>query len=99
MWQKGNTWSIGGVREIGFKSNTDLLMVLSSQGRGIFDCMKDKKIGRDHFDYYMEKWDSDLGIVEGFGFHDALRRLVYIGGGIDKYRCVARPYPDSGVGR
>ena len=67
MWQKRNIWAIGGLREIGFKSNSDLLMVLSSQGRGIFDCKKDEKVERDNFDYYMEKWDSDLGIVEGFG--------------------------------
>lgn len=67
MWQKRNIWAIGGLREIGFKSNSDLLIVLSSQGRGIFDCEKDEKVERDNFDYYMEKWDSDLGIVEGFG--------------------------------
>ncbi|MFK8006104.1 MAG: hypothetical protein AB8H03_07020 [Saprospiraceae bacterium] len=42
-------------------------MVLSSKGRGIFDCLKDKKVGRDYLDYYMEHWESELGIVEGFG--------------------------------
>ncbi|WP_298514788.1 hypothetical protein [uncultured Kordia sp.] len=67
MWEKRNMWAIGGLREIGFKPNSDLLMVLSSQGRGVFDCIKDEKIARDHFDYYAEKWDSDLGIVEGIG--------------------------------
>jgi len=67
MWHKTGNWAIGGLQEIGFNSNSDLLMVLSSQGRGIFDCVKNEKIGRDYFDYYMENWDSDLGIVEGFG--------------------------------
>lgn len=67
MWQKRNIWAIGGLLEIGFKSNSDLLMVLSSQGRGIFDCIKGEKIERDNFDYYMEKWNSELGIVDGFG--------------------------------
>jgi hypothetical protein len=41
--EKGNTWAIGGLREIGFQFKADLLMVLSSQGRGIFDCIKTKK--------------------------------------------------------
>ncbi|MEM8523458.1 MAG: hypothetical protein AAGG68_02385 [Bacteroidota bacterium] len=67
MWQKRSFWAVGGLREIGFKSNSDLLMVLSSQGRGIFDCITNKKIGRDYLDYYMEDWDENSGIVEGFG--------------------------------
>jgi hypothetical protein len=67
MWQKRKIWAIGGLLEIGFKSNSDLLMVLSSQGRGIFNCSMVKRIERDHFDYYREKWNSDLGIAEGFG--------------------------------
>ena len=78
MWQKRNNWTIGGLLEIGFKPNSDLLMVLSSQGRGIFDCLKDEKIGRDYFDYYMEKWDSEQGIVEGFGISNATKQLHFL---------------------
>lgn len=67
MWTKLNTWAIGGLREIGFKSNTDFLMVLSSQGRGLFDCLKNEKIARDPYDYYNMDWDSETGKVEGVG--------------------------------
>lgn len=67
MWKKRNIWAIGGLREIGFQPNSDLLLVLSGQGRGIFDCIADKKIERDYYDYYMEDWDSKVGIVEGIG--------------------------------
>lgn len=67
MWQKRRVWAIGGLREIGFKPNSDLLMVLSSHGRRIFDCIKDERVERDNSDYYLDKWDSVFGIVEGFG--------------------------------
>lgn len=70
MWEKKVEWAIGGLLEIGFKSNSDLLMVLSSQGRGIFDCLTAERIGRDYIDYYNEKWDCGTGIVEGFGVLD-----------------------------
>ncbi len=71
MWTKKEIFAIGGLREIGFKPKSDLLMVLSSQGRGIFDCEKAEKIDRDYFDYYMEEWDSENGKVEGFGVLDS----------------------------
>ena len=60
-------YSIGGLREVGFKKGSDIIMVLSSQGRGIFDCLECEKIERDPYDYYTHDWDPDTGLVKGIG--------------------------------
>lgn len=60
-------YSIGGLREVGFKKGSDIIMVLSSQGRGIFDCLECEKIERDPYDYYTHDWDSYTGLVKGIG--------------------------------
>lgn len=67
MWTERNSWAVGGLLEIGYQPETDIIFVLSSQGRGIFDVITDQKIDRDYSDYYIEKWDHTTGIVEGFG--------------------------------
>lgn len=47
-WKK-STFAIGGLTEIGFsKHNPNLLLVISSQGRGIIDCEKNELIERDN---------------------------------------------------
>ena len=70
MWIKRNSWAIGGLRELGFKPDTDYLMVLSSQGRGLFDCLKNEKIARDPYDYYNMEWNSETGKVKGIGIFE-----------------------------
>ena len=67
MWQLKNEWAVGGLLEAGFHTGTDLLMVLSGQGRGIFDCMDGIQIARDNTDFYRKQWDAATGIVTGFG--------------------------------
>jgi hypothetical protein len=67
MWVKIANFGVGGLREVGFYQNTNLLLVLSSDGRGLFDCLKGEKIARDYVDYYSEKWNSETGLVEGIG--------------------------------
>ena len=58
---------VGGLREIGFIKNSDFLMVLGGGGRTVFDCLSSIKYARDRSDYYSEKWNSNTGIIEGFG--------------------------------
>jgi len=67
MWKLKNNFGIGGLREIGFYEDSNYLLVLSSQGRGLFDCWTGEKISRDTYDYYMNDWNSDNGIVKGIG--------------------------------
>ncbi len=66
MWKKIGDIAVGGLREVGYNNNEEYLVVLSSNGRGIFSCKTGQKVARDYDDYYMEKYDSDNGIVEGF---------------------------------
>lgn len=66
MYTHKETFAIGGLFEVGFAPNQDLLMVLSSQGQGIFDCTKGEKIARLHNDlewsnYYKEGTYSIIG--------------------------------------
>src|SRR6266536_2554437 len=52
-WRK-TVFSIGGLSEIGFsKQNSNLLLVISSQGRGLIDCQSCELIERD----YDTNWD------------------------------------------
>jgi len=46
MWTHKNTLAIGGLENVGFATNQDLLTVLSSQGQGIFDCITAEKNAR-----------------------------------------------------
>lgn len=67
LYTKTDSFAVGGLREIGFYEDTELLLVLSSHGRGLFDCVTGTKIARDYSDYYTESWDHETGIVEGIG--------------------------------
>lgn len=67
FYTKSESFAVGGLREIGFYEDTELLLVLSSQGRGLFDCATGTKIARDYADYYTQSWDHKTGIVEGIG--------------------------------
>ena len=37
-WRRQSTHAIGGLMAVGFGERSDLLLVVSSQGRGVFDC-------------------------------------------------------------
>lgn len=78
MWIRKNVWAIGGLREIGFLENSDILMVLSSQGRGIFNCLNAERIERDRTDFYSEEWNPDNGIVNGIGAYE--NEIFFCGG-------------------
>src|SRR5690348_11801946 len=42
--------TVGGLTEVGFADDSELLLVLSMQGRGIFDCASGQRIFRDDDD-------------------------------------------------
>jgi hypothetical protein len=42
-----NDWAVGGLTNVGFAPNSDLLLVLSSAGRGVFDTLANQKLARD----------------------------------------------------
>ncbi len=51
-WRRVGSFAVGGLAAVGFASNTDLLLVVSSPGRGVFDCLEGQKIDRDPSDSF-----------------------------------------------
>jgi len=63
-WTRKSTFAIGGFEYFGFSEASDILVVLSTQGRGLIDMAKDEKIARDDSTNYV--LDESLLISEGF---------------------------------
>lgn len=53
-WKLLATFAVGGLTEIGYAPDSDALLVVSSQGRGLFDCLSARRIARDR----EEMWDG-----------------------------------------
>ncbi|WP_426713551.1 hypothetical protein [Chromobacterium violaceum] len=51
-WKKLGIVSVGGLRTVGFDRNSELLLVVSSAGRGVIDCTTCAKLARDDAEYY-----------------------------------------------
>lgn len=65
-WEVSGRFAVGGLSGIGFSKNAELLLVISSSGRGVIDCMLGKKISRD--DEADGDWYKPFELVcEGIG--------------------------------
>jgi hypothetical protein len=51
-WSLLATLAVGGLREVGFDRHSELLLVVSSAGRGVIDCTNATKVARDDSEYY-----------------------------------------------
>lgn len=51
-WQQASVIAVGGLRAVGFDRHTDQLLVVSTQGRSIVDCLSGQKIARDNEEYF-----------------------------------------------
>lgn len=47
-WIRSGVHAVGGLTEVGYAEGTDLLLVVSSQGRGVFDALSGERVARDH---------------------------------------------------
>ena len=65
-WELLANYTVGGLFQVGYASGSDLLLVLSSQGRGIFDCVTGKKLARDYEEAY-DFFDRIRLTATGFG--------------------------------
>ena len=66
-WALVSSISVGGLRSVGFDRNTDLLLIVSSQGRGVVDCLSGVKIARDEEEYYENEEHLEakgIGLIE-----------------------------------
>ena len=61
-WQHKTTILIGGLCSVGFDRDTENLLILSHQGRGVVDCSTGEKTARDKEDYYENKYLEAEGI-------------------------------------
>lgn len=73
MWTHQNTFAIGGLENIGYVDGSDKLITLSSQGRGIFDCVVGEKVFRDSTDWWKQFNEIDSTIE---GFHTEVEKLI-----------------------
>ena len=77
MWTHKNTFAIGGLDNIGFSPGQDFLLVLSSQGQGIFDCIKGEKIARLNNDSdWWQAFDQTTNSIGGFDILDKVQVLT-----------------------
>ncbi len=100
-WKRLADYAVGGLTEIGYARNTDILLVVSSQGRGLFDCLTGARIDRDHEDDWAGL-DQALLVSPGIGpFATTMFRLAGLhGGGLPMItrdgwglECVQLPWP------
>lgn len=78
-WSLTGSLAVGGLTEIGFAEDGDLLLVISSQGRGIIDCMTGQKIARDRSVDNTEAWYGPH-ILIGLGFGPLEGKQVRLSG-------------------
>jgi len=46
-WRHVASHGIGGLTDIGYGEGSDLLLVVSHNGRGVFDCLSGERVARD----------------------------------------------------
>ena len=63
-WQM-RTFAVGGLWAVGFGANSDLLLVISVNGRGVFDCVSGERVARDPSDD--DAYDEDSETAAGIG--------------------------------
>jgi hypothetical protein len=81
-WRLISSLAVGGLTEVGFVDDSELILVLSWQGRGVVDCVTGEKLARDRSDDRGEWYGDDRLIAKGFGPLDGqLVRLSGIWGG------------------
>ena len=101
-WTKLDHFAIGGLTEIGYAPHSDILLVVSSQGRGLFDCCTGSRLARDSADDW-DGLDETILVSPGFDrYSELLFRLAGLhGGGLPMttadgwgLHCVALSWPE-----
>ncbi len=63
-WKKVGAWGVGGMRAIGYSDCSRYIVVETSDGRGLFDCITGEKVLHDRSEY--ENQELRL-LCQGFG--------------------------------
>jgi len=86
-WKLTGCGPIGGLLQIGFALDSELLLVVSSEGRGVFDCRTGEPVARD-YDIDEERWADTIRLTtKGIGplKRQTLRMAGIWGGGLPLY--------------
>lgn len=67
-WRQVSEASVGGLLGVGYVGKSDDLLVVSGQGRGLFDCLTGERIARDS-DALFENTDESELTAPGIGKH------------------------------
>lgn len=67
-WNLVSSSVVGGLMQVGYADGTDDLLVVSSQGRGLFDCITGKRIARDNDESFPNSDKSEM-TAPGIGTH------------------------------
>ena len=83
-WTQLNIFAIGGLIQVGFAPQSDCLLVVSHQGRGVFDCVSGQKIARDANETWWQYFDEATLLAEGIGQfeHQKIRTAGLFGGSL-----------------
>ena len=88
-WKRLTAHAVGGLTEIGYAEGSDWLLVVSSQGRGLFDCLSGERIARDYAEPAGDvDWYEEVGLVaRGIGpVENQFVRLAGLhGGGLPRF--------------
>ena len=86
-WRQITTIAIGGLTEIGFADDSELILVLSWQGRGVVDGETGDRLARDRSDDRVDWYGRDSLIARGFGPLDGrqIRLCGLWGGGLSTF--------------
>jgi len=71
-WRKVGVIAVGGLRTVGFDHESELLLVVSSAGRGVVDCQTGLKVARCDQEYFESEWKLEalgIGPLEGKKLH------------------------------
>jgi len=103
-WERHRSFGVGGLLAVGFGENERYLLVESSNGRGVFDCVALERVARD-YDMDAHTW-SDLNRLECDGIGplegQSVRMAGLYGGGLSRgtgdgwsVDLVQIPWPDE----
>jgi hypothetical protein len=79
-WKGPYAFAVGGLTDVGFADSSDLLICVSGNGRGVFDCLAGTRVARDESPTF--NFDCGNLLVDGIGPLDGLRiRTAGLAGG------------------
>ncbi|MCA9238510.1 MAG: hypothetical protein KDA44_23725 [Planctomycetales bacterium] len=77
-WTQLAVHAVGGLTEVGFADDSDLLLVVSSQGRGVIDCLTGELVARDRTEPN-DGWHDERRL-RAFGIGPLEGRLIRLAG-------------------